>query len=121
MRLLTLPLRHAGGRELLLHAIVRQNLGCSALLWEEGVVGFSIVEAGRSVEGLAIRLAPCAPLTYVEARAEYLPLSEAASEAEGRRFGGAEMQRRLRAGLDIPAWISFREVLAELRGHFPAR
>ena len=121
LSLLTLPRRHAGGRELLLHAIVRQNHGCSALLWEEGGDGFSIVEAGRAVEGLAIRLAPCAPLTYVEARAEYLPLSEAASETEGRRFDEAELQRRLRAGLDIPAWFSFPEVIAELRAHFPAR
>src|SRR3569623_1395223 len=49
LSLLTLPRRHAGGRELLLHAIVRQNHGCSALLWEEGGDGFSIVEAGRAV------------------------------------------------------------------------
>src|SRR3569833_1093048 len=71
--------------------------------------------------GAASRLVPGAPSPFVVGRAEYLPLSEAASETEGRRFDEAELQRRLRAGLDIPAWFSFPEVNAELRGHFPAR
>ena len=121
LSLLTLPRWHAGWRETLLHAIVRQNYGCSALLWEKGAEGLS-VEKGESheVEGLAIRLVPCEPLAYVEARAEYLPLNEV-PQGEGRRFDDEELQRRLRQGLDIPAWFSFSEVIAELRAHFPAR
>lgn len=121
LSLLTLPLRHAGWRETLLHAIVRQNYGCSALLWEKGADGLAAVEGEvRPVDGLAIRLVPCEPPAYMEESAEYLPLGAAAAEGDGARFDDKEFQRRLRDGLEIPTWFSFSEVIAELRAHFPA-
>lgn len=116
LSLLTIPQHGGGWRELLLHAIVRQNYGCSTLIWEANEAEVEAT-APNEVAELAIRLLPCAPLAYVEARADYLPRHE----AERRPFDEAELQRRLRDGLDIPAWFSFPEVIAQLRTHFPAR
>lgn len=127
LSLLTIPSRFGGMRELLLHAIVRQNYGCKALIWEAGEDGYGVTPAeveaalGRDAADLAIRLVPCEPLAYVEARADYVPVGELPAGAEGPCFDEAELQRRLREGLDIPAWFSFPEVVAQLRAHFPAR
>lgn len=116
LSLLNLPRRGGGWRELLLQAIVRQNCGCSALIWEAG--DDAILEGVPEASALAIRLAPSRPLGYVETRADYLPLDSAAVESA---FDDAELQRRLRDGLEIPGWFSFPEVIEQLRARFPAR
>ena len=125
LSLLTIPARGGGWRELLLHAIVRQNCGCSAMVWEAGAYGLSaraVAEAqSASADKLAIRLVVCEPLIYVEERADYLPSGEVSVGARVREFGAEELQRRLREGVDIPEWFSFPEVAAELRNRFPAR
>ncbi|MEK7322219.1 MAG: bifunctional sulfate adenylyltransferase/adenylylsulfate kinase [Pseudomonadota bacterium] len=124
LSLLTIPARGGGWRELLLHAIVRQNCGCSAMVWQVGAYGLNASAAADQSEmagKLVIRLVACEPMLYVEERADYLPPGELPAGARVREFGAEELQRRLREGLDIPEWFSFAEVAAELRNRFPAR
>ncbi len=125
LSLLTIPARGGGWRELLLHAIVRQNCGCSAMAWETGAYGLdarALAEARPDIaQQLAIHLVACEPLVYVEERADYLPPGEVPAGARIGDFGAEELQRRLREGLEIPEWFCFPEVAAELRNRFPAR
>ena len=58
---------------------------------------------------------------YVEDRAEYLPERDVPSGARTQTLTGEEFQRRLQAGLKIPDWYSFPEVIAELQRSAPPR
>ncbi len=125
LSLLNLPARGGGWREVLLHAIVRQNCGCGAMVWEVSTYGMTpreVAEAQQRLgERLAIRLLACETMVYVEERADYLSPAEVPAGARVREFGAEELQRRLREGLEIPEWFTFPEVAAELRARFPAR
>lgn len=125
LSLLSLPERAGGVRALLGQAIVRRNYGCSALLWEAGALD---VDAGaldgavdRYGAELAIQLLVCEPLVYVEDCADFMPSSRVPAGARTLAMEEAELQRRLREGLDIPGWFAPQKVIAELRGRFPAR
>lgn len=125
--LLPIPPRGTGVREMLWHATVRRNYGCSHMLWETGT------ERGYGIDNnelqevlhhygaeLGIQLVPCEPLVYVEDSAEFQPLTQVPSGARTHRIDEAELQRRLRDGLEIPPWFSYPEIIAELRVHYPA-
>jgi len=135
LSLLPLSMRMAGPREVLWHAIVRQNYGCSYML-----VGAGYADPGNAVEGLnyydagelgayleryqgelGVRMVPFEPHVYVEDCADYLPVSEIREGAQVKDLPGVELYRRLREGLDIPDWFSFPEVVAELRRTYPPR
>ena len=60
-------------------------------------------------------------MVYVEDRAEYLPESEVPPGSRLLTLSGEEFQRRMQAGLKIPDWYSFPEVLAELHRQNPPR
>ena len=60
-------------------------------------------------------------MVYVEDRAEHLPETEAPPGARVLTLTGEEFRRRLQAGLKIPDWYSFPEVLTEMQRQHPAR
>ncbi len=123
LSLQALPARPAGAREVLWHAIVRQNCGCSHMLWEQGGAGSYDADAealAQYSEQLDIELRACAPYVYVEERAAYLPPAEVPADARIRPFDEQELQRRLREGTEIPEWFTFPGVERELRMRYPA-
>jgi sulfate adenylyltransferase len=61
------------------------------------------------------------PLVYVEDSAGFEPLAQVGAGARTQSIDEAELQRRLREGLEIPAWFSYPEIIAELRIRYPAR
>ena len=63
-------------------------------------------------EKIGVRLIAYPRMVYVEDRAEHLPESEAPTGARLLTLSGEEFQRRMRAGLKIPDWYSFPEVLS---------
>jgi sulfate adenylyltransferase len=75
----------------------------------------------RHQEELGITMAPAQDMAYVEDRAQYLPKDEIPAAMEARQLSDAELRRRLDAGLEIPEWYSFPEVVAELERAFPPR
>ncbi|MCZ6522698.1 MAG: bifunctional sulfate adenylyltransferase/adenylylsulfate kinase [Alphaproteobacteria bacterium] len=135
LSLLPLAMRMAGPREAVWHAIIRKNFGCSHF-----IVGRHHAAPGKNSEGedfygpydaqdmlrglepeLGIRMIPFKEMVYVQDRGQYLPADEVQPGETVLTISGTEFRRRLRAGLEIPDWFSFPEVVAELRKTHPPR
>ncbi|MHB1085172.1 MAG: bifunctional sulfate adenylyltransferase/adenylylsulfate kinase [Thiobacillus sp.] len=134
LSLLPVPPRESSARALLLRAIVARNYGCGLLIagGQHQADGdcrrgedLSKTHADLPVTALAdqigVQLIAYPRMVYVEDRAEHLPESEAPAGARLLTLSGEEFQRRMRAGLKIPDWYSFPEVLAELNRQNPPR
>jgi sulfate adenylyltransferase len=134
LSLLPAPPREAGVQALLLRAIVARNYGCSLLiaggehqadgdhrrgedLFQSGAAASLTELAGK----IGVRLIAYPRMVYVEDRAEYLPESAAPAGSRLLTLSEEEFRRRMRAGLRIPEWYSFPEVLAELHRQNPPR
>jgi sulfate adenylyltransferase len=134
LSLLPAPPGGASAQALLLRAIVARNYGCGLLIagGEHQTDGeyrrgkdLDQPEGEASLIKLAdtigVRLIAYPRMVYVEDRAEHLPESEAPAGARQLTLSGEEFQRRMQAGLKIPDWYSFPEVLAELHRQNPPR
>ena len=128
LSLLSIPSRGGGVREMLWHAVVRRNFGCSHMLWEAGAArGYGIDDQDlqevmpRLGAELGVQLIAREPLVYVEDSAGFESPAHVQPGARTQSIDEAELQRRLREGLEIPAWFSFPEIIAELRIRYPAR
>jgi len=134
MALLPYAPRMAAGREMLLRAIIQRNYGCTHLILggehdeadgtRRGIDIFNhevFRWLGQEVKKVGVELIPFPRMTYVEDRAQYAPQEEVAQGARTLNLSGAELQRRLAEGLDIPEWYSYPEVIAELRKTYPPR
>ena len=126
LALLPTPPRPVGAQDLLLRAIVARNYGCSALIaggeFEvEGDCSRGEDLAPAQAEKIGVRLIAYPRMVYVEDRAEHLPESEAPEGSRILSLSGEEFRRRMSAGLKIPDWYSFPEVIAELQRIAPPR
>lgn len=135
LALLPLSMRMAGPREALLHAIVRKNYGCTHFIIGRDHAGPGKDAAGRDFyspyaaqelalareKELGIEILPFREMVYVEERAEYVAADGVAPGERVLGISGTEFRRRLNRGLEIPAWFSYPEVVAELRRTQPAR
>ena len=132
LALLPLTLRAAGVRELLWHAIVYRNHGCTHLIIDQrafisgyGASGINLDEMKSSFSAhqkeIGIELIVMPPLVYVEDRAQHIPREKVPSGTRIIDFSEAELQRRLTEGLEIPPWFSYEGVLQALRKAQPAR
>lgn len=135
LALLPLAMRMAGPREALWHALIRRNHGCTHF-----IVGRDHAGPGKDASGkdfyapyaaqelclkhkaeLGIRILPYPEMLYVEERAQYVPADQVGAGERVLRISGTEFRRRLREGLAVPEWFSYREVLEELRRTIPPR
>ena len=134
LSLLPAPPREASVRALLLRAIVARNYGCGLLIagGEHQPDGdcrrgadlsqtTSDLPIAELAEKIGMRLIAYPRMVYVEDRAEHLPEAEAPAGARTLTLSGEEFQRRMQAGLKIPDWYSFPEVLADLHRQTPPR
>ena len=135
LSLLPLAMRMGGPREAVWHAIIRKNYGCSHLIVGRDHAGpgadgtgrpfyepYAAQELFRELEPeLGIEMIPFQELVYVQDRGQYLPRDEVDQSETVLNLSGTEFRRRLRAGIDIPEWFSFPEVVSELRRSFPPR
>jgi sulfate adenylyltransferase len=134
LSLLPAPPREASARALLLRAIVARNYGCSLLIAggehqpdgtcrrgsDLGQAHADVPVAERAAK-IGVQLIAYPRMVYVEDRAEHLPESEVPAGARVLTLSGEEFRRRMRAGLKIPDWYSFPEVLSELHRQSPPR
>lgn len=134
LSLLPAPPREANAHALLLRAIVARNYGCGLLIaggehqadgncrrgedLTQPHVDLPVAElAGK----IGVQFIAYPRMVYVEDRAEHLRESEAPAGSRSLTLSGEEFQRRMRAGLKIPDWYSFPEVLSELHRQSPPR
>lgn len=136
LSLLPLAERQAGPREALWHALIKKNFGCShflvadnhadpkagtrddELLYERHAAQ-QLVHEHESESG--IKMVPLLEMVYVEDKAQYIPKNQATPGMAIKSISSVEFKRRLEQDLEIPAWFSYPEVVAELRWAFPPR
>lgn len=132
---LPLAMRLAGPREAVLQAIVARNYGCSHVIVGPHQGGAVRDEAGRpfyaaeSAGALLARLAPeigiqvvaVPPLVFSEDRQQFIEAAEARPDERIATLNGPEARRRMRAGMDLPAWYSFPEVIEQVKRNYPPR
>ncbi len=135
LSLLNLAMRMGGPRETLWHAIIRKNYGCTHFIVGRDHAGpgndrdgnpfygpYDAQELFREHEAeLDITMVPFKMMVYVENKAEYVPADETEPTDTVLDLSGTEFRRRLREGLDIPAWFSYPSVVAELRRAHPPK
>ncbi|HQS98815.1 MAG: adenylyl-sulfate kinase [Hydrogenophilales bacterium 16-64-46] len=134
LSILPAPPRKNGPAEWLLRTIVARNYGCSLLIagGEHEPVGArrrgqdmldaeSATSLAEQAGQLGVRLVAYPRMVYVEDRAEYMQEAEVPEGARISTLTGEEFHRRMRAGLKIPAWYSFPELIDELARQEPPR
>jgi sulfate adenylyltransferase len=136
LSLIPLANRWAGPREALWHAIIKKNYGCSHFLvadnhgdpfahLENDGLFYPPHAAQETVaqygDEIGITMVPLKEMVYVEDRAEYIAKDEATPDMDIKGISSAELKRRLENDLEIPAWFSYPEVVAELKKAFPPR
>ena len=120
-------------QDLMLRAIIARNYGCTALIAGgeaemegecrrgEDLVHASLSSTFNQAEKIGVQLIAYPRMVYVEDRAEHMPESEVPRGARVLTLTGEEFRRRMQAGLKIPDWYSFPEVIAELQRNTPPR
>jgi sulfate adenylyltransferase len=66
-------------------------------------------------------MVPFKEMVYVQDRGQYVPSDEVAPGETVLSLSGTELRRRLREGIEIPAWFSYPQVVEELRRSYPPR
>jgi sulfate adenylyltransferase len=135
LSLLPLAMRMAGPREVIWHALIRKNYGCSHL-----IVGRDHAGPGKDTNGkpfyepyeaqeffrkheaeIGVQMVPFNNMVYVEEKDAYLPENEVPKQARVLNISGTELRQRLNEGRDLPGWFTYAEVAEELRRSFPPR
>lgn len=124
----------SGRREKLLRAILARNYGCTHVIvggeHEAAGDGRRGEDTGQDQDGfnvaaeahrLGVSLVPFPRMRYAEDRAEYLQESALPEGARVVTLSDEEFRRRLDAGLKIPEWYAFPEVVAEIHRACPPR
>jgi sulfate adenylyltransferase len=135
LSLLPLAMRMAGPREAVWHAIIRKNYGCSHFIIGRDHAGPGNDRRGRPFYGpydaqelvrelepeLGVGMVPFKEMVYVQDRGQYVPSDEVTPGETVLSMSGTELRRRLREGIEIPAWFSYPQVVEELRRSYPPR
>jgi sulfate adenylyltransferase len=135
MSLLNLAMRMAGPREAVWHGLIRRNHGVTHFIVGRDHAGPGKNSAGKDFYGpydaqtlfkeheaeIGVVMVDFKHMVYVQERDQYYPANEVPEGCTVLDISGTELRRRLREGLDIPAWFSFPEVVVQLRKTSPAR
>ena len=135
LSLLPLAMRMAGPREAVWHAIIRKNFGCTHFIVGRDHAGPGSDRSGRpfydpydaqallqQVQGeIGIQMVAFKEMAYVQDRGQYVPQDEVRPGETVLSLSGTEFRRRLREGIEIPAWFSYPEVVEELRRRYPPK
>ena len=135
LSLLPLAMRMAGPREVLLHAIIRRNYGCTHLIVGRDHAGPGNDRSGKAFyrpyeaqemmarheQELGITMVPFNMMVYLQDRDEYVQQDEAPADARTLNISGTELRDRLNRGTEIPEWFTYPEVATELRKTYRPR
>ena len=135
LALLPLAMRMAGPREALWHALIRKNYGCTHLIVGRDHAGPGADSQGQPFYGpydaqellveheaeVGVKMVPFRMMVYAPDRDSYEAVDDVKEGERTLSISGSDLRRRLRNGLTIPEWFTFREVARELRRSYPAR
>ncbi|MGI8419075.1 MAG: bifunctional sulfate adenylyltransferase/adenylylsulfate kinase [Candidatus Levyibacteriota bacterium] len=129
LSLLPLAMRMAGPREAVLHAIIRKNYGCTHF-----IVGRDHASPGKDRLGkpyygeydahdflkscekeLAITPVLFKEMVYVKEKKQYLPINKVNKKHTILKISGTQVRERLLNNEPLPDWLSFPEIIDELR------
>jgi sulfate adenylyltransferase len=129
LSLLPLAMRMAGPREAILHAIIRKNYGCTHF-----IVGRDHASPGKNrfgkpyygeyeahdllnkfKEEIGITPVLFKEMVYVQELKKYLPVTKVKKQHTVMRISGTELRDKLEKDEPLPEWLSFPEIIEELR------
>ena len=126
-------MRMAGPREAVLSAIIAKNYGCSHFVighdhadpcTEKGGACVYDLKTSRKIchqnhEELGIDMLFFEEMLYLPFEDQHQFKDQVAEGTQTISMNRAEIRARIRTGRQVPAWVSFPEVLHELRQAFP--
>ncbi|KAG0799306.1 hypothetical protein G6F22_003359 [Rhizopus arrhizus] len=135
LSLLPLAMRMGGPREAIWHALIRKNHGVTHFIVgrdhagpgknSQGVDFYGPYDAQALIEKykdeIGIEIVPFQMVTYCADADEYIPADEVPQGVKTLNISGTELRHRLKAGLPIPEWFSYPEVVQVLRQSHPPR
>ena len=133
LSLLPLSARMAGAREALMHAIIAKNYGCTHF-----IVGHNHANPGLDASGkpfydsaqtrrfvaeqaqrIGINIVAFDELVYLPFEDEYRTRDRVAENVQTLSMSGADIRVRIRSGRKIPDWVTFPEVVEQIRKAYP--
>jgi sulfate adenylyltransferase len=135
LSLLPLAMRMGGPREVIWHAIIRRNYGCTHLIVGRDHAGPGKDSSGKPFYGpydaqqllkkheeeVGVTMVPFQMMVFVEEHAAYYPEDQVPEGTRVLNISGTELRQRLAEGRDIPDWFTFPDVVQELRRTHPPR
>ncbi len=133
LNLLPLAMRMAGPREALLHTIIARNFGCTHFIVghdhagpgkdENGQAYYHAEAARRAAEEQAdeigIDIVSLKEMVYLPFEDDFRFVDQVQDGAQTISMSGSDIRYRIETGKRIPSWITFPEVIAEMRRSFP--
>lgn len=133
LSLLPLAMRMGGPRELLWHALIRKNYGCTHIVAGRDHAGPGNDENGNSFYGpydaqelllnyeseIGIKMVPFKFMVYIPSESKYKANDEVKKGTEFKTLSGTELRQLLDKGKGIPEWFSYKEVAYELEKSRP--
>jgi len=135
LSLLPLSMRMAGPREVLWHAIVRKNYGCTHF-----IVGRGHADPGKGDNGglwyapdggkalmnryageIGIEMVSFEEMVYHEEADKYVPVGEVPAGSRTFSLSNDQFHKKLRNTRRVPEWFTFPEVVAAIRHAYPPR
>lgn len=128
LSLLPLAMRMAGPREVLLHAILRRNYGCTHLIVGRDYAGPGRDSTGQPFYGptaaqeslathqaeLGIAMVDAKPMVYLPDEGRYAPVDEVPAGVKTAEISATQVRDQyLAKGLPLPEWFS-RPAVAEI-------
>lgn len=135
LALLPLAMRMAGPREVIWHAIIRKNFGCTDLIVGRDHAGpgcdsngtpFYLPYAAQELfaeheRELGIRMLPFHMMVYLQEEDRYVPDTHVTNGQRVLNISGTDLRNRLARSEEVPPWFTFPEVEIELRRSYPPR
>jgi len=124
LAIVPLPAMAAGRRELLWRAVLARNAGATHLLVEPEWWGTTDAaerdELALLVQDTGIELVDLPRFVWDTELGDFMP-AQARTAGPAADLETREVIRRVRAGQEVPEWLSFPEVVAELSDSHPVR
>ena len=133
LALLPLSMRMGGPREAILHAIIRENYGCTHIIIgrdhagpgsdEKGQPFYDPYDAQKMMKNyeneIGIKMLPFQLMVFVPSINKFKEIGELDGKVKYKTISGTKLRNLLDKGKDIPEWFSYPEIIKELKKSNP--